>query len=305
MVQESAKQNTFLQKFTERKWKDRFFIMAMLAVSIVHFCIFYIYLNLDAILLAFQIDSPDGGVIWTFENFRTLFRDMSLSSGRFLISLRNTMLFFVSSLGITLPCSIFMSIFIYKKIKAYKLFRVVFYLPVILPQTVLVVFFKYFIAGNGPLNALILACGGEMVSFTASYEWAMPTLLFYNVFFGTGGNMILLGGALNQLQPEILEAGRIDGTRISSEIFHIILPGIAPTLSTMILFDFIGIFGASGPVLLFTQGAWNTSTISYWIYDLVYFNNSYNYPAAIGLFFTVVGLPIVLLVRRLTRAKED
>ena len=111
--------------------------------------------------------------------------------------------------------------------------------------------------------------------------------------------MVLLSGAMNQINQSVIEAGRIDGTGIGREIFSIVIPCIWPTLSTLLIFDFVGLFGASGPILLFTSGAYNTTTVAYWIYDLVYYSGSYNYAAAIGLTFTAIGTPIALLARHI------
>ena len=49
--------------------------------------------------------------------------------------------------------------------------------------------------------------------------------------------------------------------------------------------------------IVFTEGKYDTYTISYWIYSQVTFSKSYEYPSATGLFFTAIGLPIVLTVR--------
>ena len=58
------------------------------------------------------------------------------------------------------------------------------------------------------------------------------------------------------------------------------------------------IFMASGPILYFTEGAYNTFTLSFWIFNEVR-GDAYNYSSAVGLFFTVVALPIVFGIRYL------
>ena len=52
-----------------------------------------------------------------------------------------------------------------------------------------------------------------------------------------------------------------------------------------------------GPILLFdTGGAFETSTIAYWIFKNVD-SGVYEYPASVGFFFTLVSIPIVFLFR--------
>ena len=60
----------------------------------------------------------------------------------------------------------------------------------------------------------------------------------------------------------------------------------------MLLLQFATIFTATGPVLYFTGGSYNTYTLSYWIFDQVR-GSSYNYPSAVGMFFTVLAIPFV------------
>ena len=76
------------------------------------------------------------------------------------------------------------------------------------------------------------------------------------------------------------------------------MPMVWPTLTTLIVFTFVGIFTASGPILLFTKGQYDTVTISYWILSVVMNPaGDARYASAVGLIFTLVALPIVLLVK--------
>ena len=108
---------------------------------------------------------------------------------------------------------------------------------------------------------------------------------------------------MNQVDTSVVEAGILDGVNTFQEIFHIVIPGIFPTLSTLIIFDFVGLFGSSGPILLFTAGEYKTNTISFWIYSMVLNSGSYNYAAALGLLCTMIGAPIALLIKRLLSGK--
>ena len=102
-----------------------------------------------------------------------------------------------------------------------------------------------------------------------------------------------------RLPEEVMEYGKLEGVGPMRELFTIVLPMIWPTLSTLIIMIMTGIFTATGPILLFTEGAYNTTTISYYIWTMVYGASSGSYPlaSAVGLFFTIIGLPIVLIVR--------
>ena len=302
MARKSFKTGIVLNK----KTKDKIFICGMLFLPICSFLVFYVYTNLNSILIAFQIPSSSDSYTWGIDHFLTMFKEFSLSGSVLSSALKNTMLFFFSGILITFPLSFVLCYFIYKKIAGYRFFRVVFYLPNIISASVIAILFKYMIAGNGPISVLYAWTGKEIPNFLSNSSYAMGTLIFYNIFFGLGGNIILFSGAMSNIDNGIIEAAKIDGVGMMTEMIKIIIPLMWPTMSTVLLFQFIGIFNASGPILLLTKGAYDTFTLSYWIYDRVAFSSDLNYPAAVGLFFTIIGAPLAMFFRWvLTRGLED
>lgn len=113
--------------------------------------------------------------------------------------------------------------------------------------------------------------------------------------------MLLLGGALARIPVEIFESARLDGIGTFGEITKMVIPLIWPTMSTLLILQMTGLFSASGPILLFTGGEYKTSTIAFWIFAKVKYTgaSAYNEVAAAGLIFTMIGVPIILGVRKL------
>lgn len=147
------------------------------------------------------------------------------------------------------------------------------------------------------MGLFMKAIGKDPVPFLSDSRYALCTILFYTVFTGFGGNIVMLSGAMSHIDDSIVEAAKIDGASMSCEFFRIVLPLIWPTLSTLIILAFVGVFGSTGPILLFTQGDKGTYTVSYWLYDQVQRWKATNYPSAVGLFFTCIGAPIALFMR--------
>lgn len=282
-----------------KKRADNLFVFGMLLLPFINFIVFYLYVNFDSFLMAFQV--PIGNEFkWGFENFKTMFIEFSSSSGALTIALKNTFIYFFSGLFITLPLSFFLCYFLYKKVFGYKAYRVIFYLPSIISASVLVALFKYFIATNGLLDHWLVQLGfGDLPPVFESKKLATSVINFYTIFFGLGGNLVLFSGAMNNIDSGIIEAAKIDGAGMLTEMFKIVIPLMWPTLSTVMIFQFIGIFNASGPILLFNEdaGLADTWTINYWIYSQVRAGQSLNYPSAVGMFFTVIGAPIALFMR--------
>ena len=204
-----------------------------------------------------------------------------------------------------LPVALIFCYFIYKKIVGYNSLRVLIYLPHIVIGTVTSALFKQVIALNGPIAVLIENFGWTMPPLYQSKQFAMPFLVWYNFFYGIGGNFILLGGAMNAVSEETLEAAKLDGCGWIRELVQIIIPQCWPTLSTMLITSMAGIFTSSGPILLFTKGAYGTYTISYWLYESLLEGRNLEIGAAIGIVFTIFTAPIVLGFKALMFKLDD
>ena len=280
------------------QWKRGLFIVGMIIVPILHFLIFYLYVNLDSILMAFQ--KLEGGELKpSFGNFTLFFEQMKDPESEIVESLKNTLVFFGTNLLLILPATLFIAYFIYKKIFGYKFFRVIFFIPSILSAVVLTIVYEDFVGIQGPIAKWIQTAQGleKTPELLGVPRYALKTILGYTIWTGFGTNLILLGGAMNRIPEETIDAGKIDGVGMLRELFQIILPMVWPTLTTVIVFAFVGIFTSSGPILLFTEGKHDTYTISYWIFAQVYGGASSQYASAVGLAFTIIALPIVFGVK--------
>lgn len=278
------------------------FIGSMVFLAVVNFVVFYCAVNVNSIMLAFKEFigySETGKELYRFSwhNFEILFKQLRDPASDILPALKNTIIFFVSNTLVMLPLCYFVSYFLYKKIFGFRVFRVVFFIPSILSAVVLVTVFKEMIKTDGPLSKMLLIFGYKMPSLLTSPLTAKWVIVAYTMWTGFGVNVILYQGAMSRIPDSVIEAGKLDGVTGFGELFRIITPMMWPTLSTTIILSLTGIFTASGPILLFTEGKYDTFTISYWIYSQVTFSKSYEYPSATGLFFTAIGLPIVLTVR--------
>lgn len=69
------------------------FIWGSLAIPILHFLVFWLYVNFDSLLLAFRT-VEDGRQVFSLQNFRDVFTRMSTASGDLRIAVKNTFIFF-------------------------------------------------------------------------------------------------------------------------------------------------------------------------------------------------------------------
>ena len=287
--------------------KKYLFVYLMLLPAAINFAIFYLGINFNSFVMAFQKESAftDTGVIYEFtlQNFRRLFLELKVASTDMHIGFMNTLKYFGSNLIITLPLSYLTAYFLYKKLWGYKFFRIIFFLPSIIPGLVYVRAFRATISVGGPLDSAWNAIfGSHIPALLYNADTATWTVVFFCIWTGFGVNLLLYQGAMGRIPEDVIEAGKLDGVGWVREMFQIVTPMIWPTLSTTIILALSKVFTASGPILLFNEAgsalSFKMDTISYFIFRQTYdATTSLNYPAAISVFFTVVSLPFVLLVR--------
>ena len=116
------------------------FIVSMLAYPVIHFLVFWVYVNFDAILLTFQryilmdenFNFINDYVFVGVDNYRIVINKI-MQDAYTRDTIVNSLLYFPLTCFVSLPLSIVFSYFIFKKVKLSNMFKVIFYLPSIIP----------------------------------------------------------------------------------------------------------------------------------------------------------------------------
>lgn len=304
MVKSTENANLLLSGKRKKMLKRAVFMGSFMLIPIINFFVFYVYIHLDSFAMAFQTGTSTGGVEWSLNSFKRVFELFSTDSERNLgTALRNTFLFYFVGVGINLPISLVMGYFIYKKIAGYKFFRTVIYLPQIISSVAMVALFKYTHGAGGIFEALARHSGKQFVNPITNSATSIWMMVLYSVSFGLGGNIVVWGGAMNGISPEMLEAGELDGCNWLQEFYMLIIPSIWPTIATVILLGTIGFLGSSGPVLLFTKGEYGTTTLGYMLFEMIGMVDGYegykdyHLASALGLCMTLISFPLTMIVK--------
>jgi ABC-type sugar transport system permease subunit len=287
----------------ERKMKKGFFMAAMMGPAIVGFLVFYVYVNFNSLVMAFQ-SKVNGEIIYGFENFRYFFTEVTYPDSIFSTAIKNTFLFF--GLGyVQMALSLLVAYFVYKQIAGYKFFRFIYYVTSIIMATATALLFRFVTNVSGPFGLMYEQAYGEPMQSLWTADTGNLMLAIYIMLFGLGPNMVLFLGSMTNISPEIFEAARIDGVGWIREIVQLIIPLIWPTFSVMFLQSITGLTQATGPVFLLTSSIKETYTISYWLYQNLLDGTNLERSAAVGWCCTIVTFPIAMLVKWLLNKVED
>ena len=290
--------NVVVKKQKMKKDKIIFLITAMI-LPLIQFFIMYVMVNFNSILLSFKSYNGDGTFSFTgFGNFVQVIKDFGTeSSMQFLI--RNSLKMYLVTSPLMLVACMFLAYTIWKKVFFSKFFSVILFLPSILPSLVFVILGSFVFKNLVPAITGVPS-HGEMLNAPQGFT----TLLWYQFFVSFGPSTIYFLGAMSNISPSVVEAGKLDGANTIREFIHIVLPSVFPTLTSLIVVGVISIFNNQGYILAFygVQAPHTVRTIGYEIYIRVKNSvNYYDYPktAAMGMLFTVIAIPAVLLIRYL------
>ena len=284
------------------------FYIAVIALPVLQFCIFYIYLNFNSIIMSFQEYSlPQSGMGYDvtfsgFENFKVAWQTFTDSGYMLMNSLR----LLLCELVIALPLAVLFSFYIYKKFFLSKFFRVMLFMPQIISSIIFVMLFKYIT--NEVYSQLVYSITGEMpLGLLVDTNTKLGAVLFYNIWISFGVNVMMFTGSMSNIDPSLVEAAKLDGANSFQEFRYITLPLIWPTFTTFVIIMLTGVFtNQMNLYTLFQVNGAELSTFGYFLYlsslssDLIGSSSKYlSFPqlSALGLLLTCMTVPVVLVCR--------
>lgn len=282
--------------------RDLIFCLIVLFVPVLQFSIFYIGVNVNSFVMAFQkyeIDELTGFGSFVgngFENFKTIWVEIT-EGGKFGFAFNNSLsaFFWVTLVGMTL--SLVFSLYIFKKMPAHRIFRVLLFAPSVLSSIVTVTMYKFFVESAIP----VLFNMSDGMGLLSNPDTGMATIIFFNVWISFGTQILMYSGAMNGIDPSITEAAKLDGANPFVEFFQIILPLIFPTIQTFLVTGVASIFINQLNLVAFKglQAKPEFVTVGYYLFKDAQAATQARMPvlATYGVCLTVIAVPLTLLTR--------
>ena len=241
----------------------------------------------------FDIRWDDGGYVYTFIGLQNY---LELPHNKFYFpGLKNTVklafigVFFQMLFGFLIALGI-------SKIKRGKSFFVsLFLLPILLPPIVIGSIWRLMYGFDfGIFNYLLAFFGVYPLDWLGNSTLAFTSIVILDVWHWTPFVVLLLLAGLESLPTDVYEAGRVDGTSGWSEVVHITIPLMIPTIIVTMVFRFILSFKVFDEIYLLTQGGPGTATevISFSIYETFFDSDN----MGLGSVMSVVSLFVISLL---------
>lgn len=295
--------NTGKKAVNPRRKKDLIFYCCVLALPVLQFLIFYVCVNFNSVIMAFQELNVKGDSSWAgLSNFKRLFSEFS-SNVALSSAWSNSFVAYFVGLCVGIPLALLFSYYIAKKKFGYNFFGILLFLPSILPTFSLSMIFRRIVDASIP--QIFADMGITIEGLLDNYSTAFGTLLFYFVWTGFGGNVLLYVGAMRGISESVVEAAELDGAVGLKEFFYISLPLVYRTIVTFLITGIAGIFTNQLGLFNFynVTAPEQLQTFGYYLYAGVAKAQGslteYPFYAAMGLFFTLCVAPTVFLAKYL------
>ena len=285
-----------------RKMKKSWQLYVIIALPVLILLVFS-YGPMYGLQIAFKDFVPTKGIVgsqWVgMKHFKAF-----VSSYQFKRLIKNTLTISLYSLIANFPAAIILAVAVNEcKCKWYKkTVQMITYAPhfistVVMAGIVLMVLSPY----SGAINNIIEAFGGKRIDFMAKPNYFKHIYVWSGVWQTMGFNSIIYISALAGIDPTLHEAAVVDGATRWQRIWNVDLPGIAPTIITMLILNCGKIMTVGYEKILLLQNSVNISSsdvISTYVYRVGLENAQYSFSTAVGLFNSVINLILLVAVNK-------
>lgn len=301
----------------KKRIREFLFVLLFLSPALIHFSVYWVYINIDTIRLTFfeWIPTESEYAFVGFKNYANILKGIFLGDDRQLQSA------FLNSFNgviiniIIFPIAIVVAYAFYKKIPGTTFFRVIFYLPSVISLVALCAAYREMFGTEtpGPFAQFFSFFGIKpphaWLSFEIGSKTFWPLVYMFCIFNGMGTNVILISSAMQRIPKEVSEAAKLDGSGFFHELVHITVPLIMPTIATWAMMIFTSVYGFyMQPMLISNEMANITTDTTAWIIfrniQNVYAPRNLIFAATLGIVASLIIMPVTLGCRALLNRKS-
>ena len=274
-----------------------------LAPGIFMFSLYVIFPIFQSIGLSFyQWDGLGEKTYIGVENYIEL-----LDDEYFFISLKNNVIWLVLYI-LAIPAGLFAALFLNQTVRGIRIYKSLFFFPFVISQVVVGLVFSWFYdPSNGLLNVVLEGFGFNPVAILAEEDYATYGIIAAGLWPQTAYCMILYLTGLNSVDPEQIEAGRIDNARGWRMLWYVILPQLKPATFIAVVVTIIGALRSFDLISVMTRGGpWgSTRVLAYFMYEKAFSEYGYRMGYAAAIAVILLAIMMVYIATILYRLYQD
>lgn len=299
-TRKSGELKTSWKTTLKRDWQ-----LYLLAVLPLIFLAIFRYVPMIGNVIAFRRFRP-GSNIFGDEWVGMRYINMFINDPTFWKVFANTAILGGLTLLVTFPLPIILSLFLNEIRKRHfkRIVQSISYLPHFLSVVIVVGMIMQLTSLQGTVNQIREVFGGDPVAFLQRPEWFRFIYVASEAWQTVGWGTILYLAALTTIDDSLYEAAEIDGAGRLRQTWHITLPGIRPTMVTLLILSIGNFLNVGFEKVLLLQNPLTYTTadvISTYLYRVGLVSNNLSYAAAIGLFQAIIGFVMVMSANLISR----
>lgn len=285
-------------------WKDDLPLWGLILPAMIYVLLFRYksFLGIQIAFKDFRITRNMWNCAWAgLKNFEKLF-----SNPMFLTVLENTVSISLMKILFGFPAPIIVALMLNEvRSSAYKrTLQTVMYLPHFLSWVVVgSMVFMFFAPDSGVLSQTWKAMTGHPITIMNDPGQFRYLLVFSDIWKSVGWGTIVYMAALTGIDAQLYEAATIDGANRWQQTWYVTLPGLMPTIMTMLVLRMGGILNAGFDQIFVLQNdlVYRVSeVIDTYVYRISFGQNQYAVGTAADLFQSVIGLIFVLTANKIS-----
>ena len=277
-----------------------------LAPGLIFFFIYVIAPIFVSIGISFyQWDGLSPSIYVGLQNYIDL-----LDDEYFYISLWNNLKWLVFFM-LAVPIGLGLAIFLNQVVFGIRLVKSLFFFPFVISQVVIGLIFTWFYQPNyGVIAPFLNFIGFEGFSILANENTATYGIIFAGLYPQIAYCLILYLTGLNNINPEQIEAGRMDGAKGFHLFWNIVLPQLRHATFLAIVVTVIGALRSFDMVAIMTQGGpyGYSNVLAYYMFEQALSEYGYRmgYGSAIAtVLFTIMMFYILFFIYRMYRNERE
>jgi len=197
---------------------------------------------------------------------------------------------------LAIPAGLFIALFLNQTVPGIRIYKSLFFFPFVLSQVVVgLVFGWFYLPNEGLLNSMLGVVGLGPINVLGD-----PTLATYGIIVAglwpqTAYCMILYLTGLNAVDPEQVEAARLDGAKGWKMLWYVIVPQLKPATFIAFVVTIIGALRSFDLISIMTNGGpfGQTRVLSFYMFEKAL--SEYGFRMGYGAAIAVVLFLIMLV----------
>jgi multiple sugar transport system permease protein len=199
---------------------------------------------------------------------------------------------------LAIPGGLFIALFLNQTVTGIRIYKSLFFFPFVLSQVVVGLVFSWFYLPNeGLLNGMLGLVGLGPVNVLGDPTWATYGIIAAGLWPQTAYCMILYLTGLNAVDPEQIEAGRLDNAKGWKMLWYIIIPQLKPATFIAFVVTIIGALRSFDLISIMTNGGpfGQTRVLSFYMFEKALSEHGFRmgYGAAIAVVLFLIMLVFI------------